>query len=84
MYGWLSAQPEKRASISHDDSRRLSKRQQEKAPEGRPAHGDCVSDAEGEAPSEHEEDVSMPKSSDTSPAPVESKFTEELDEHWLG
>jgi len=66
--------------VSRDDSHR-SKRQQEKAPEGRPAHGDSVSDAEGEAPSEHDEGVSMPKSSDAGPAPVESKFTEELDKH---
>ncbi|OJA08327.1 hypothetical protein AZE42_07208 [Rhizopogon vesiculosus] len=73
--------PEKRASsVSRDDSQR-SKRQQEKASEGRPTHSDSVSDAEGEAPSEHDEGVSMPKSSDAGPAPVESKFTEELDKH---
>jgi hypothetical protein len=64
--------------MSRNDSHRLSKRQQEKAPEGRSTHGDSASDAEGEAPSEHEEGVSVPKSSGAGPAPVESKFTEEL------
>ncbi|KAG1736308.1 hypothetical protein EDB19DRAFT_1853568 [Suillus lakei] len=77
-----SAQPEKRpSSMSHDDgtaSSRPSKRQQEKAPEGRPPHGEYASDAVGQAPSEHEERVSMPKSSEAGPAPVESKFTEEM------
>ncbi|KAG1774529.1 hypothetical protein EV702DRAFT_1124635 [Suillus placidus] len=75
--------PDKRASsMSHDDgtaSSRPSKRQQEKAPEGRPLHDHHVSDAVGQAPSEHEERGSIPNSGEAGPAPVESKFTEDLE-----
>lgn len=68
--------------MSHDDgtaSSRPSKRQQEKAPEGRPLHDHHVSDAVGQAPSEHEERGSIPNSGEAGPAPVESKFTEDLE-----
>ncbi|KAG2120224.1 hypothetical protein DEU56DRAFT_835703 [Suillus clintonianus] len=75
--------PEKRASsMSHDDgtaSSRPSKRQQEKAPEGRPPHGERSSDAAGQAPSEHGERASMPKSGEAGPAPVENKFAEDTE-----
>ncbi|KAG1820831.1 uncharacterized protein BJ212DRAFT_1335757 [Suillus subaureus] len=75
--------PDKRASsMSYDDgmaSSRPSKRQQEKAPEGRPPHDQHVSDAAGQAPSDHEERSSMPQSGEAGPAPMESKFTEDLE-----
>lgn len=74
--------PDKRASsMSHDDnmtSSRPSKRQQEKAPEGRSPHDQHTSDAVGQAPSEHDERDSMPKSGEAGPAPADSKFTEDL------
>lgn len=68
--------------MSYDDgmaSSRPSKRQQEKAPEGRPPHDQHVSDAAGQAPSDHEERSSMPQSGEAGPAPMESKFTEDLE-----
>ncbi|KAG2116871.1 hypothetical protein BD769DRAFT_1485290 [Suillus cothurnatus] len=78
----LSAQPDERASsVSHDDgmaSSRPSKRQQEKAPEGRPPHDQHASDV-GQAPSEHEGHSSMLKSGEAGPAPLESKFSEDLE-----
>jgi len=78
----LSAQPDERtSSVSHDDgmaSSRPSKRQQEKAPEGRPPHDQHASDV-GQAPSEHEGHSSMLKSGEAGPAPLESKFSEDLE-----
>lgn len=67
--------------MSHDDSMassRPSQRRQEKAPEGRPPHDQHASDDMGQAPSEHEE-RDMPKGGEAGPAPVESKFTEEME-----
>lgn len=67
--------------MSHDDgmtSSRPSKRQQEKAPEGRPPHDQHASDV-GQAPSEHEGHSSMLKSGEAGPAPLESKFSEDLE-----
>ncbi|KAG1822100.1 hypothetical protein EV424DRAFT_1511522 [Suillus variegatus] len=75
--------PDKRASsISHDDSMassRPSRRQQEKAPEGRPPHDHQSSNTVGQAPSEHDERGSMPKNGEAGPAPVESKFNEDTE-----
>ncbi|EIW83622.1 hypothetical protein CONPUDRAFT_80291 [Coniophora puteana RWD-64-598 SS2] len=80
-------------------SRRPSKRQQEKAPEGRPPHTeetgenldgtDDDADAQGAAPTEHDTEgpgtngattrAPSTKSGAPGPAPVESKFTEDLE-----
>jgi hypothetical protein len=75
------APDERTSSVSHDDgmaSSRPSKRQQEKAPEGRPPHDQHASDV-GQAPSEHEGHSSMLKSGEAGPAPLESKFSEDLE-----
>ncbi|KIJ62998.1 hypothetical protein HYDPIDRAFT_188870 [Hydnomerulius pinastri MD-312] len=73
-----------------DISRRPSQRQLEKAPEGRAprAHADHAntndgSDAEGTAPTEHDSNKVVSAANEhhsgaPGPAPVESKFTEEL------
>lgn len=68
--------------MSYDDSMassRPSRRQQEKAPEGRPPHGQQSSNTVGQAPSEHDERGSMPKNGEAGPAPVESKFNEDTE-----
>lgn len=72
-HNYASGDPNNTSSVS----RRPSQRQQEKAPEGRAPH---VNGEEHEH--DHHADVARPASvgADAGPAPMESKFQEELDE----